>query len=215
MKKFYRAVEIKELLEKKGLTALQMRKELELDLDQYGWVKEENRPLYQALANDAVRTGEFCQYEYKSGAMHNIKEVHDFAVPAFQKELSKGFKLKSDGSLFAKDKARLDELKESICQRFAIKSWDLTYSKSNSTFALEIKARYQSGLSGKDLHVKTSQINSYSYIFSIEKNEPIKCEYTAHSQGDFLKAKQLLEIATEKQSEIQSKITLYKRILEC
>ncbi len=204
--------QVQEILKSRKLTALELRKELESDLGQYGRIKDENELLYTVLGSIAVKSGEFCKFRNQSVAMAKNKKIHDFAVLALQKELAKGFKLKEDGSFYEKDSKRFIDLVESIRQKFGVRG--VKFYKQYGSFRFEFHNQYQSVLCGYNLSPYMSQSNVFSYIFNVEKNENMTCEYKAYTRAQLIKADKELKALTEKSQEINSKMSKLKRILE-
>ena len=132
------------------------------------WVEEESTlQLLKRLSIIASEDGSFSEERNKAEAMNIVKKALFDATTQFTDLAKKGFKQKNDGSLFKKDKAIFDELRESLSEKHGL---HLIYSLRNNYFRIEARKHYTCSLPDRTGYQSGSSYEETHYFMDIEED---------------------------------------------
>lgn len=208
MKTITSTQQVRDILTARNLTALELRAEIESDLNDHGWVKEENRRLYSTLETLAVENGEFSKWDGRVKVEAQIKKIHTYTMPLLVAEFEKGYKLKDSGELYKTDNDRIKTLVKTFSEKFDKGSLSVRGWREGRCFILKVRAQYQNGLKSHDLSGNHKTIDQTFYVYDLVNNAKFdrNC-YTAHTKAQFIKAEKDLKKYQDKSWELKGLIS--------
>jgi hypothetical protein len=170
----------------------------------------------KARSKELARKRELSENEEfiaRAACMNKVFSVLNEVIPKLQESLSEGYKLKADGSLYAKDEERLKVILDEIKEKYKVEGrlgLNAFLSYSGYGIWLKVSDWY------KDSKGSTPHFSKDVVIYKKTENEAYDYEPYELVSGQCLSdAKRELRALQNEKSEIESKISKLKRLLPC